>query len=296
MILFSQIIIIYYIVYNINIFFFHRLNLNVCHFFRFHFDVNLLRNKNLDFIIIVVRRMAISMKIPTIISTEKREINEKLKQIFPDGKNCIINKGIQAITYDKFLRFCQVHKLNINLFSNIMFFDVTKEIELYLRQLYRRIKQDNYYLHQNFSFTDFLLVCVAANYNIPIVSFDNHIIHHLQNYMTYNVLWPTDVIRTKFNTPILLDTNVIYSLVFRKSDQLQNILQMIQSENITFLIPGLIINELTNLYLKEKNKANNQKINKSEAKHGNKFIDETDIRPKYHSKKKSKYHNYNYFC
>lgn len=179
-------------------------------------------------------------------SDDSNETQKQIGRILPQGKKSIIKKTTQALVYTKFLRILKQEKLSIDLFQKIEFFMIPADVEQKIAQNYREQKEKNC-SHNGFSFVDFELAMIAQEYTLPLVSFDKHILFNLHSLLSYDASWPTDILRKKTKSLVLLDTNMILSLTDPKHFQRENIKNMLEMDNITFLVPEKVIQEFENV-------------------------------------------------
>lgn len=132
------------------------------------------------------------------------------------------------------------------------------------RHQYNLIKKARYYESLPFSYNDFLLAYLAAEYGYCVISYDKHLQHVIKHYLTFDSYWPEDVIYLLEPTVFLLDTNAIFDIneiefIFTKTDH-------------EFLIPDFIFYELqevlrrnTKIQQIENNRTKNDVISEQQA-------------------------------
>jgi rRNA-processing protein FCF1 len=186
-----------------------------------------------------------------------------------------------VISIEDFLKFANAQKIlpiNVDNATKIAFekMGIPSEVinQLFLLTLppetyktydkhYDLIKSDTFYGDVPFSFDDFLLCYLAAENNFGIVSFDHHILRHIQKYLYYEAFWPEDIFDFPGDSILLLDTNILFTFLKHPSVKQQDLDQVkkmfAQNPSITFLIPEHIIEELLRVYERENKKLNEQK-------------------------------------
>ncbi|MCK5343023.1 MAG: hypothetical protein KAR20_06450, partial [Candidatus Heimdallarchaeota archaeon] len=126
-----------------------------------------------------------------------------------------------------------------------------RKLSLYYMH-YRLIFKENPYHTIPFSFQDFLLAYCAAENHYEIVSYDHHLLTHINSYLDYDSFWPQDVRCLTGDSIVLLDANILLQLLHAGSTNRGKIEEMFQrSPSITFLLPEFIFSEIVHVYYRK---------------------------------------------
>ena len=154
---------------------------------------------------------------------------------FPPMKHFLLEIGIPASILD-----------DLYLFSL-----PEKKLSLYYMH-YRLIFTENPYHLIPFSFQDFLLAYCAAENQYEIVSYDHHLLTHINSYLEYDAFWPQDIRCLLGDSIILLDANILLQFLELDSSKKAKIEKMFQrSPSITFLLPEFIFSEIVQVYYRK---------------------------------------------
>ena len=126
-----------------------------------------------------------------------------------------------------------------------------KKLSLYFTH-YRLIFKENPYHTIPFSFQDFLLAYCAAENHYEIVSYDHHLLTHINSYLDYDAFWPQDIRCIPGDSIVLLDANILLRFLEKGSPKIELIEEMFQkSPSITFLLPEFIFSEIVHVYYRK---------------------------------------------
>jgi predicted nucleic acid-binding protein len=88
-----------------------------------------------------------------------------------------------------------------------------------LESEFRDLQESDFYANYPFSFTDFALAKWAELTQIPVLSFDHHLLQILPNVVHFRSYTPTEVLERGITGQFLCDANVLVALVENKGER-----------------------------------------------------------------------------
>ncbi|MCF2140268.1 MAG: hypothetical protein K9W44_09470 [Candidatus Lokiarchaeota archaeon] len=144
----------------------------------------------------------------------------------------------------KILNILKALKLPGIIINNIYLLNIPdNQKDLFLNH-YEIIQEENPYLINPFSFDDFILAYIAAEFNWSVISYDHHLLRTIHDYLEFEAFYPSEIDQMPADSVFLIDSNILLTYSKKKKKLKQEIIVMFQNNpSMTFLIPETILME-----------------------------------------------------
>ncbi|WP_457558552.1 hypothetical protein [Candidatus Harpocratesius sp.] len=133
--------------------------------------------------------------------------------------------------------------------SNIFLLTIPDNQKNLFLNHYEIIQEENPYLLNPFSFDDFILAYIAAEFNWSVISYDHHLLSTIHEYLEFEAFYPSEIDQMPADSVFLIDSNIVLSYSKKNMKLKREIITMFQNNpSMTFLIPETILKETYRVY------------------------------------------------